>query len=105
VYQQLENLLISPRLSARTMQLHPAVAFVAAMIGGAVGGLAAAFLALPVAAIFQAFGSTFLRRYEVVDSALTQDQPISTSVDRGNEEEREPLLKRVWVAMSKSSSK
>jgi predicted PurR-regulated permease PerM len=103
LYQQLENLLISPKLSARTMQLHPAVAFVAAMIGGAVGGLAAAFLALPVAAIFQAFGSTFLRRYEVVDSALTQDQPISTG-DRSNEEEREPLLKRVWAAMSKSSS-
>jgi predicted PurR-regulated permease PerM len=103
LYQQLENLLISPKLSARTMQLHPAVAFVAAMIGGAVGGLAAAFLALPVAAIFQAFGSTFLRRYEVVDSALTQDQPISTG-DRTNEEEREPLLKRVWAAMSKSSS-
>jgi predicted PurR-regulated permease PerM len=104
LYQQLENLLISPRLSARTMQLHPAVAFVAAMIGGAVGGLAAAFLALPVAAIFQAFGSTFLRRYEVVDSALTQDQPISTFEDRSNEVEREPLLKRVWAAMSKSSS-
>ena len=58
LYQQLENLLISPRLSARTMQLHPAVAFVAAMMGGAIGGAAAAFLALPVAAIFQAFGST-----------------------------------------------
>ena len=105
LYQQLENLLISPRLSARTMQLHPAVAFVAAMIGGAVGGLSAAFLALPVAAIFQAFGSTFLTRYEVVDSALTQDQPDSTSGDRGDEQERDTLLKRVWVAISKSSSK
>jgi predicted PurR-regulated permease PerM len=105
LYQQLENLFISPRLSARTMQLHPAVAFVAAMIGGAVGGIAAAFLALPVAAIFQAFGSTLMRRYEVVDSTLTQDQPISTLEDRSNEEEKEPLLKRVWIAMSKSGSK
>ena len=105
VYQQLENLLISPRLSARTMQLHPAVAFVAAMIGGAVGGISAAFLALPVAAIFQAFGSTFLKRYEVIDSALTQDQPTSTFVDRSSEkEERDSLIKRVWVALSKSSS-
>ena len=96
LYQQLENLLISPRLSARTMQLHPAVAFVAAMIGGALGGASAAFLALPVAAIFQAFGSTFLKRYEVVDSALTQDQPDSTVVGQ-RDEEREPLLKRVWI--------
>jgi predicted PurR-regulated permease PerM len=104
IYQQLENLLISPRLSARTMQLHPAVAFVAAMIGGALGGASAAFLALPVAAIFQAFGSTFLTRYEVVDSALTQDQPDSTVVGQ-RDEEREPLLKRVWISISKSSSK
>jgi len=104
LYQQLENLLISPRLSARTMQLHPAVAFVAAMIGGALGGASAAFLALPVAAIFQAFGSTFLRRYEVVDSALTQDQPIRGAVGQAGEDEREPLLKRLWISISKSSS-
>ena len=105
LYQQLENLLISPRLSARTMQLHPAVAFVAAMIGGALGGASAAFMALPVAAIFQAFGSTFLTRYEVVNSSLTQDQPDSTVAGQRDEEEREPLLKRVWIAISKSSSK
>jgi len=104
LYQQLENLLISPRLSARTMQLHPAVAFVAAMIGGALGGASAAFVALPVAAIFQAFGSTFLTRYEVVSSALTQDQPDSTVAGQG-EEEREPLLKRLWISISKSTSK
>jgi len=105
IYQQLENLLISPRLSARTMQLHPAVAFVAAMIGGTLGGAATAFLALPVAAIFQAFGSTFLRRYEVVESALTEDQPIPAGADQATEEEREPLLKRLWISISKSSSK
>jgi len=105
IYQQLENLFISPRLSARTMQLHPAVAFVAAMIGGALGGASAAFLALPVAAIFQAFGTTFLTRYEVVDSALTQDQPDSTVVGQRDDEEREPLLKRMWISISKSNSK
>jgi predicted PurR-regulated permease PerM len=105
IYQQLENLLISPRLSARTMQLHPAVAFVAAMIGGALGGAPAAFLSLPVAAIFQAFGSTFLRRYEVVESSLTQDQPDSTVEGQRDEEEREPLLRRVWISISKANSK
>jgi predicted PurR-regulated permease PerM len=104
IYQQLENLLISPRLSARTMQLHPAVAFVAAMIGGALGGAPAAFLALPVAAIFQAFGSTFLTRYEVVESALTQDEPDATDVGQRDEEERIPLLRRLWISFSKSNS-
>jgi predicted PurR-regulated permease PerM len=105
LYQQLENLLISPRLSARTMQLHPAVAFVAAMIGGALGGASAAFVALPVAAIFQAFGSTFLTRYEVVSSALTQDQPDAAVEGQRDEENQEPPLKRLWISISKSSSK
>jgi len=105
IYQQLENLFISPRLSARTMQLHPAVAFVAAMIGGALGGASAAFLALPVAAIFQAFGSTFLTRYEVVESALTQDLPNSTVAGHRKEEVREPLLKRMWISIKKANSK
>ena len=105
LYQQLENLFISPNLSARTMQLHPAVAFVAAMIGGAIGGISAAFLALPVAAIFQAFGSTFLTRYEVIDSALTQDRPISTAENQGDEGATKTLLRRAWVSISKSSSK
>jgi predicted PurR-regulated permease PerM len=78
VYQQLENLFISPRLSARTMKLHPAVAFVAALIGGSIGGLVMAFLALPIAAIIQAFVSTFMTRHEVIASDLTSDQPIPT---------------------------
>jgi hypothetical protein len=60
---------------------------------------------LPIAAIFQAFGSTFLKRYEVIESVLTQDLPVSTTVNRNIEEEREPLLKRLWIAVSKSSSK
>ena len=105
VYQQLENLFISPKLSERTMQLHPAVAFVAAMIGGALGGASAAFLALPVAAIFQAFGSTLLTRYEVVSSELTQDQPDSTVSKQRDDEERGPLLKRLWISISKSNPK
>ncbi len=49
IYQQIENYVLSPRLTARTMALHPAVAFAAALIGGAIGGILTAFLALPVA--------------------------------------------------------
>ena len=54
IYQQIENYLLSPRLTAKTMQLHPAVAFAAALVGGAIGGILTAFLALPVAAVIQA---------------------------------------------------
>ena len=72
VYQQIENYFLAPRITARTMQLHPAVAFFAALSGGAVSGLLGAFMALPAAAIIQATVSTYLKRHEVVESELTR---------------------------------
>lgn len=71
IYQQVENYLLSPRIQGKTMQLHPAVAFAAAMAGGAVGGLLWAFLALPFAATIQAAGSLWIQRHEVVESEMT----------------------------------
>jgi predicted PurR-regulated permease PerM len=67
VYQQIENYILSPRITARTMSLHPAVAFAAALIGGALGGIFAAFLALPVAGVIQAAVKEWSKSYEVVD--------------------------------------
>ena len=61
VYQQIENYLLAPRITAKTMQLHPAVAFGAALAGGAISGLIGAFMALPAAAVIQATVSTYLR--------------------------------------------
>jgi predicted PurR-regulated permease PerM len=66
VYQQIENYILSPRITARTMSLHPAVAFAAALIGGALGGIFAAFLALPVAGVIQAAVKEWSKSYEVV---------------------------------------
>lgn len=66
VYQQLENYLLAPRITAKTMDIHPAVAFGAAFAGVAVIGPIGALLALPVAAIIQAFVSSYLHRYELV---------------------------------------
>src|SRR3990170_985008 len=73
VYQQVENYLLAPRITARTMQLHPAIAFFAALAGGAISGLLGAFMALPAAAIIQATVSTYLPRHEVVESELTRE--------------------------------
>ena len=76
VYQQIENYVLSPKISAKTMELNAGVAFGAAMAGGAVGGFIGAFFALPIAATIQAFLSEYSRRYEVEDSALTRvDEP------------------------------
>jgi len=66
VYQQIENYFLSPRLTARTMSLPAPIAFAAALIGGAIGGLLAAFLALPVAGVLQAAILEYSKPYDVV---------------------------------------
>lgn len=71
VYQQIENYFFAPRITARTMELHPAVAFGAALGGASLLGFVGALLALPAAAMFQALASEWGNRYDVVDSHLT----------------------------------
>jgi predicted PurR-regulated permease PerM len=90
VYQQVENYLLAPRISARTMQLHPAVAFFAALAGGALSGVVGAFLALPAAAIIQAVVSTYVRTHEVVETELTRDDRGAPAPPAG--------ARRSWVA-------
>lgn len=71
LYQQVENYLFAPRITARTMELHAAVAFGAALAGGAVLGPVGAILALPAAAMVQALAGNSGPRYMIVDSHLT----------------------------------
>ncbi|HEX5615143.1 MAG TPA: AI-2E family transporter [Acidimicrobiia bacterium] len=75
VYQQIENYVFAPRVTAHTLQLHPAIGFAAVVVGGSVLGPVGALLAVPIAAVLQAFISTFGERHEVVDSDLTQEVP------------------------------
>jgi predicted PurR-regulated permease PerM len=72
LYQQIENYLFAPRITARTMELHPALAFGSAIAGAAVLGAVGAILALPAAAMIQALLSNAGQRYEVVDNHLTR---------------------------------
>jgi predicted PurR-regulated permease PerM len=74
LYQQFENIVLSPRITAKTMSLHPAVAFGAVIAGGAILGPIGALLALPAAASVQSLVSIYVRRYEVVASPLTAQQ-------------------------------
>jgi predicted PurR-regulated permease PerM len=74
VYQQIENYLFAPRITARTMELHPAVAFGAALGGAALLGAVGAILALPAAAMAQALIGEWGTRHDVVESPLTTVQ-------------------------------
>ena len=75
VYQQIENYVFAPRITARTMELHPAVAFGAALGGASLLGFVGALLALPAAAMVQAVTSEWGSRYEVIQSSLTDVGP------------------------------
>ena len=74
IYQQIENYAISPKVTANTMDLHPAVAFGSAIVGGSLLGAAGALLALPVAATITALVQTFATDYAVIDSDTIESQ-------------------------------
>lgn len=70
VYQQLENFLLAPKITARTLELHAAVAFGAAIAGGAILGPIGAVLALPFAAMMQGIVSNWGNRFDIIDDPL-----------------------------------
>ena len=76
VYQQIENYVFAPKITARTMDLHPAVAFGTVMVGAALFGGVGALIALPAAAVIQAVASTYLNRHEVIDTHMTRDHGV-----------------------------
>jgi predicted PurR-regulated permease PerM len=71
-YQQVENYLFLPRITAHTMELHVAVAFGSVIVGAAVLGPVGALLALPGAATAQAFVSSYVHRHEVDEEAIAR---------------------------------
>lgn len=76
-YQQVENLVISPRITKRTMEIHPAVSIAAILIGGQLMGGIGIILALPVTGIVQALISESTKRHTVVLDEVETDPPDS----------------------------
>ncbi len=72
LYQQVENYLVVPRITAATLELHPAVAFVSVVAGAAVGGATGALLALPAVAIVAALLTAAGEEYEVLEHQLLE---------------------------------
>jgi predicted PurR-regulated permease PerM len=66
IYQQVENYWLSPKISSNTMELNGAVAFGAALAGGAIAGPMGAFAALPVAALITSIVKNTGKSYDVV---------------------------------------
>jgi predicted PurR-regulated permease PerM len=61
-----ENLALEPRISARAVNVHPAVSFASVILGGALFGVAGALLAIPVAAMLLTLLDLYRTRYALV---------------------------------------
>lgn len=82
IYQQVENYFLLPRITARTMDLHPAIAFGAAIAGGAVLGPVGALLAIPAAAMVQALLGDVMAGHEVIDHSLLEVRVRRSKAER-----------------------
>lgn len=78
IYQQIENYVLAPTVQSRTMDVHPAVAFLAVLAGGTLLGAPGALLALPATAIIQALMSTYIRRHELIEELRDIELPDAT---------------------------
>ena len=82
IYQQVENLTLEPKISARAVNVNPAVAFASVLLGAALFGVAGALLAIPVTAMIISLIDSRRLRFEVVeDESHTGSE--ATQVDKG----------------------
>ncbi len=88
LYQQVENLTLEPRISARAVNLHPAVAFGSVMLGTALFGVGGALLAIPVTAMLLAVVDAYVDRRHVMSDLVTGE--LVTSLDAAEESEELP---------------
>jgi predicted PurR-regulated permease PerM len=75
VYQQIENYVLTPRISTRTMDINSGVALASVFVGAALFGPIGAIIGIPLAAIVIAVIEAYGQRY-----ALHPDVETSTAV-------------------------
>ncbi|HYN30221.1 MAG TPA: AI-2E family transporter [Dermatophilaceae bacterium] len=86
VYQQLENYVFTPRVSRRTMDVHPAVALGAVIAGAALLGPVGAVVGIPLAAVAIAVLDTYKQRHALLpelanlESEESQQEPKAREV-------------------------
>lgn len=89
LYQQVENLTLEPRISARAVNVHPAVAFASVMLGAALFGIAGALLAIPVAAMIISLIDSRQLRHELIEERESSDSNESSNAGSNADEHNE----------------
>ncbi|MEU6284676.1 AI-2E family transporter [Streptomyces sp. NPDC047028] len=92
IYQQFENYMLQPKLTSKTVDIHPAVAFGSVIVGTALLGAVGTLIAIPAVATLQAFLGAYVKRYDVTDDPRVHGHPRSGSGGSG------PLtrVRRLW---------
>jgi predicted PurR-regulated permease PerM len=85
VYQQIENLTIEPRISARAVNIHPAVSFASVILGVSMFGVAGALLAIPVVAMLLSLLELYRTRYELLPE-LQEDAAAPVPADAASDD-------------------
>ncbi|MFF4895776.1 AI-2E family transporter [Streptomyces sp. NPDC001068] len=89
VYQQFENYMLQPKLTSKSVDIHPAVAFGSVIAGTALLGAVGALIAIPAVATLQAFLGAYVKRYDVTDDPRVNGRPRRGQTGPG-------LLTRAW---------
>ncbi|MEU0967185.1 AI-2E family transporter [Streptomyces sp. NPDC005917] len=92
IYQQFENYMLQPKLTSKSVDIHPAVAFGSVIAGTALLGAVGALIAIPAVATLQAFLGAYVKRYDVTD-----DPRVNGHRRRGTD--GPGLLTRAWRAI------
>ncbi len=89
IYQQIENYIFTPRVSRRTMDVHPAVALGSVIAGAALFGPVGALIGIPLAAVALSIIDSFSARHELLpelaaleDAENSQDPEAKETVAR-----------------------
>ncbi len=70
IYQQIENYILQPRITAQTLDLHPAVSIGAVLAGTSLFGAPGALLALPFVATAGGFFTAYVERHPLIENRL-----------------------------------
>ncbi|MBQ5492979.1 MAG: AI-2E family transporter [Aeriscardovia sp.] len=73
VYQQVENMILAPKIQQKTMSVHPAIGLIAVFVFGEAFGVLGSFLALPITASLEVVFDAYFMRTSLVDSPLLSD--------------------------------
>ncbi|MDQ3128960.1 MAG: AI-2E family transporter [Chloroflexota bacterium] len=80
IIQQVENNVLVPKIQGDAVQLHPTVVMLALIVGGSIGGLLGAILALPIAAAARDVFRYVFHRVDVVPA--TPDEALAMIRER-----------------------